>query len=36
MAKIVKDFVKESVAAPKIGMFEIMIIAVGLLWVLSL
>ena len=36
MTKMVKNFVKESVAAPKIGMFEIMIIAPGILWVLSL
>lgn len=36
MAKVVKEFVKESIAAPKISLFEIMIIAVGLTWALSL
>lgn len=36
MAKVVKEFVKESIAAPKIGMFEIMFVSVGILWVLSL
>lgn len=36
MAKVVKEFVKESIVAPKIGMFEIMLISIALLWVLSL
>lgn len=36
MAKMVKEFVLETVAEPKLGFFEIMIIAVGLFWVLSL
>lgn len=36
MAKVVKEFVKESIVVPKIGMFEIMVVAAGILWVLSL
>lgn len=36
MAQRVKEFVKVNVAQPKIGIFELMIIATGILWVLSL
>lgn len=36
MAQRVKEFVKETVAQPKIGMFELLIVATGILWVLSL